>query len=440
VPEADPFLAPLEEVDPDVAAAIDAELDRERATLDLIASESVAPRAVIEAQGSVLTNKYADGYPGRRDYDGCEWVDAVEQLAIERATALFGADHANVQPYSGSSANAAVLHALCEPGDVVLGFDFEHGGHPTHYGAETFAGRFYRGVAYHVRPGDRLVDMDEVADLARAHRPKVIFAGWSCYPRHLDFPAFRAIADEVGAFLVVDMAHFAGLVAAGVHPDPVALADACTLTTHKTLGGARGGAILCRKELAALVDAAVYPGEQGSPLPPVMAGKAVTFLLAATEAFRERMRRVVDGARALAEALAGAEARTGAVVVTGGTDVHQVLLDLSPGRRSAAEGLALLHALHANANAIRLAYDPAEPPGASGLRLGTVALAARGLGPAQFEEIGEVLVDALSPEPPLRECAARVERILARFPLYPDRGARPARPARPVGGGRLPHG
>lgn len=432
MPGVDPFLAPLEDVDPEIAVAVEAELDRERATLDLIASESVAPRAVLEAQGSVLTNKYADGYPGRRDYDGCEWVDAVEQLAIERATALFGAEHANVQPYSGSSANAAVLHALCEPGDAVLGFDFEHGGHPTHYAAETFAGRFYRGVAYHVRRADRLVDMDEVAELARTHRPRVIFAGWSCYTRHLDFAAFRAIADEVGALLVVDMAHFAGLVAAGVHPSPVRLADACTLTTHKTLGGARGGAILCRKELAARIDAAVYPGEQGSPLPPVMAGKAVTFRLAATDEFRERMRRVVEGARALAGVLAGAEGRTGSTVVTGGTDVHQVLLDLSPGSRSAAEGLARLHAVHANANAIRLAYDPAPPPEASGLRFGTVALAARGLGRAQFEEVGEILADALAPEPPLRECAARVEELLARFPLYPEGTTRAVGDGRPA--------
>ena len=316
---ADPslFERVLEDLDPEVSAAIDGELARQRSTLDLVASESVPPRAVLEAQGSILTAKYADGYPGRRDYDTCEWIDEIECLAIERAKALFGADHANVQPYSGSSANAAVLHALCEPGDVVLGFDFAHGGHPTHYAAATFAGRNYRALAYHVRRDNRLVDMDEVETLARRHRPKVLFAGWSCYSRHLEFARFREIADEVGAALVVDMAHFAGLVAAKVHPDPVPFADACTMTVHKTLGGARGGAILCRREIAERVDAAVYPGEQGCPLPNVTAAKAVTFRLAGTDAFRERMERTLQGARTMAEVLVEAEDRTKAHVVTG---------------------------------------------------------------------------------------------------------------------------
>ena len=244
-----PFETTLRVLDPEVGAAIEGELARQRATLDLVASESVPPRAVLEAQGSILTTKYTDGYPGHRDYDTCEWIDEIERLAIEHAKALFGADHANVQSYSGANANAAVLHTLCDPGDVVLGFDFSHGGHPTHCAPETFAGREYSAFAYHVRRDDRLVDMDEVATLAHRHRPKVIFAGWSCYSRHLDFARFREIADEVDAALVVDMAHFAGLVAAKLHPDPVPLADTCTMTVHKTLGGAHGGAILCRADL-----------------------------------------------------------------------------------------------------------------------------------------------------------------------------------------------
>src|SRR5271165_5696375 len=321
-----PFECPLDDLDPEVSAAINSELARQRSTLDLVASESVPPRAVLEAQGSILTTKYADGYPGHREYDTCEWVDEIESLAIARAKALFGADHANVQPYSGANANAAVLHALCEPGDAVLGFDFRHGGHPTHYAPETSAGRNYRAFAYHVRRDDRRVDMDEVLALARLHRPKVVFAGWSCYSRHLDFARFREIADEVGAALVVDMAHIAGLVAARLHPDPVPFADACTMTVHKTLGGARGGAILCRRELGERIDAAVYPGEQGCPLPHVIAAKAVTFKLAGTEQFRALIERTLEGASTMAQVLVEAEDRTKAHVVTGGTDVHQFLV------------------------------------------------------------------------------------------------------------------
>ena len=372
---------------------------------------------MLEAQGSILTAKYADGYPGQRDYDTCEWIDEIESLAIERAKALFGAEHANVQPYSGASANAAVLHALCEPGDAVLGFDFNHGGHPTQYSASTSAGRNYRTFAYHVREDTRLVDMDEVAALARRHRPRVVFAGWSCYSRHLDFAAFREIADEVGAALVVDMAHFAGLVAAGMHPDPVPFADACTMTTHKTLGGARGGAILCRGELAARVDAAVYPGEQGCPLPHVIAAKAVTFKLAATEAFRERIGRCLEGARIIAEALVAAEDRTRAHVVTGGTDVHQLLVDLGPGQREAGAVLSGLNAIGISANAIPLAYDKLALPACSGLRFGSTALASRGFGREHFEEVGGILADALAGES--REpLAARVAGLTAGSPLY----------------------
>jgi glycine hydroxymethyltransferase len=412
---------PLAEADPEVAAEIAAELDRQRTTIDMIASENVAPRAVLEAQGSVLTNKYADGYPGQRDYDGCEHVDAVERLAVERAKALFGAEHANVQPYSGSSANAAVLHALCEPGDAVLGFDFNHGGHPTHYAGETFAGRYYRALAYRVDRETGLVDMDEVSALADEHRPKVLFAGWSCYTRWLDFEAFREIADRVGAALVVDMAHFAGLVAAGVHPDPVPYADACTMTVHKTLGGARGGAILCRAAHAAAIDEAVYPGEQGCPLMHVIAAKAVTFRLAGTPAYRERMQRTVDGARRVAEELVAASLETHVGVRTGGTDVHQVILDTSMARFDAAEGVERLHAVRANANAIRVPYDERPAPSASGIRLGTAALATRGFDVEAFGELGELLGEVLGPQFEDRrgELAARAAALIGRFPIYP---------------------
>ena len=415
-----PFETTLSVLDPEVGAAIEGELARQRATLDLVASESVPPRAVLEAQGSILTTKYADGYPGHRDYDTCEWIDEIERLAIERAKALFGADHANVQSYSGANANAAVLHALCDPGDVVLGFDFSHGGHPTHCAPETFAGRNYRAFAYHVRRDDRLVDMDEVATLARRHRPKVIFAGWSCYSRHLDFARFREIADEVGAALVVDMAHFAGLVAAKLHPDPVPLADACTMTVHKTLGGARGGAILCRADLAARIDAAVYPGEQGCPLPHVIAAKAVTFKLAATDAFRERMERTLEGARIMAEVLVAAEDRTQARVVTGGTDVHQFLVDLAPGGREAWATLRRLNRIGFSANAVALAYDALEAPGCSGLRFGAAALAARGFTREQFAVVGGILADALAQgaEDPDGALAERVAELTRVMPLY----------------------
>ncbi len=410
----------LAELDPELDELITGELGRQRATLDLVASESIPPRAVLEAQGSILTAKYADGYPGRRDYDTCGWVDEIESLAIERAKSLFCADHANVQPYSGSNANMAVLHALCQPGDTVLGWNFEHGGHPTHYHSDTFAGRYYEAHAYGVRREDRLVDMEQVAEMAERLGPKVIFAGWSCYPRFLDFRRFREICDEIGAYLVVDMAHFAGLVAAGLHPDPVGYADACTMTVHKTLGGARGGAIVCKGELAERIDGAVYPGEQGCPLPHVIAAKAVTFKAAGTEAYRARMERVVEGARAMAGVLVEAEPETKAVVVTGGTDVHQLLVDISPAGLEAGATMARLNEAGISANAMRLAYDPAEAPAGSGIRLGATALATRGFGPAEFQEVGRLVADGLSDGAGSRtaELARRVEALLAPFPLF----------------------
>jgi glycine hydroxymethyltransferase len=406
-------------VDPELYSLITSEAARQESTLDLVASENFAPLAVLEAQGSVLQNKYADGYPGDRHYDGCEYVDAVEQLAIDRLKALFGAEHANVQPYSGSSANQAVLHALASPGDPILGFDFNQGGHPTQYSAEHAAGRFYRGTSYGVAEHDRRIDMDEVMTLAKAQRPRVIFAGGSCYPRVIDFAAFRAVADEVGAYLVCDMAHFSGLVAGKVHPDPVPFADVCTMTVHKTLGGARGGAILSRASLAKRIDAGVFPGNQGGPLMHVIAGMAVTFLLASTPAFSDRMARTVAGARAIAAAFVEAEGETGIRVVTGGTDVHLLLLDTSQSF-DATVGLERLHAVGVNANAMRIAYDPSPEGGRSGIRLGATSSATRGFDEAAFAELSEILVGALSGggEPPSAELSARAKALAAAYPIY----------------------
>jgi glycine hydroxymethyltransferase len=412
--------ARLVEVDPELASLITSEAARQESTLDLVASENFAPLAVLEAQGSVLQNKYADGYPGRRQYDGCEYVDAVEQLAIDRLKALFGAEHANVQAYSGSSANQAVLHALASPGDPILGFDFNQGGHPTQYSVQHAAGRFYRGASYGVAEHDRRIDIAEVLALAKSHRPKVIFAGGSCYPRVIDFEAFRAIADEVGAYLVCDMAHFSGLVAGKVHPDPVPFADVCTMTVHKTLGGARGGAILCREPLAERVDSGVFPGNQGGPLMHVIAGMAVTFLLAGTPTFADRMTRTLAGARLIAAAFVDAEDETGIHVVTGGTDVHLVLLDTSESF-DARVALERLHAVGVNANAMRIAYDPAPAGGVSGLRLGATSSATRGFDGAAFAELGEILVGTLSggDQPPSAELAARAKALAAAYPIYP---------------------
>ncbi len=299
----DYFNRPLAEVDPEVAEALRGELARQQDTLEMIASENFVPRAVLECQGSVLTNKYAEGYPGRRYYGGCEWVDVSEQLAIDRARALFGAEHANVQPHAGAQANTAVYHALLEPGDTIMGLSLAHGGHLTHGMRLNVSGRLYDIAAYEVDRESGLIDMDEVARIARERRPKLLLAGWSAYPRQLDFVAFRAIAREVGALLMVDMAHFAGLVAAGLHPNPVEYADVVTTTTHKTIGGPRAGLILCKEEFAKKIDSAVFPGQQGGPLEHVIAAKAVALRIAKSELFRERQRRTLDGARALAEQL-----------------------------------------------------------------------------------------------------------------------------------------
>ncbi|MFF7721787.1 serine hydroxymethyltransferase [Streptomyces luteogriseus] len=418
---ASPLALPLGELDPEVATAVRAELHRQRSTLEMIASENFAPAAVLEAQGSVLTNKYAEGYPGRRYYGGCEHVDVVERLAVDRVKELFGAEAANVQPHSGAQANAAAMFALLRPGDTILGLDLAHGGHLTHGMKINYSGRLYDVVPYHVRESDLRVDMEEVERLALAHRPKMIVAGWSAYPRQLDFAAFRRIADAVGAYLMVDMAHFAGLVAAGLHPSPLPHADVVTTTTHKTLGGPRGGVILSRAGLAKKIDSAVFPGQQGGPLQHVIAAKAVAFKVAAGEEFRERQQRTLHGARILAgRLLADDVAEAGITVLTGGTEVHLVLVDL---RHSALDGQQAedrLHRIGITVNRNAVPFDPRPPMVSSGLRIGTPALATRGFGATQFREAADIVAEALKGEQPDDALRERVDRLAAAFPLYLD--------------------
>ena len=421
----DYFDRPLTEVDPEIAEVLRGELHRQQSTLELIASENFVPRAVLECQGSVLTNKYAEGYPGRRYYGGCEWVDISEQLAIDRAKELFGAEHANVQPHSGAQANTAVYHALLEPGETIMGLSLAHGGHLTHGMKINFSGRLYDIAAYQVDRETSRIDMDEVARIARERRPKMLLAGWSAYPRQLDFARFREIADEVGALLMVDMAHFAGLVAAGLHPNPVEYADVVTTTTHKTLGGPRAGVIMCKQEHAKKIDSAVFPGQQGGPLEHVIAAKAVAFKIAASELFRERQRRTIAGAQALARQLAGASG--GARVLTGGTDVHLILVDLrdSDPPLSGKEAEDRLHEIDITVNRNAVPFDPRPPRVASGLRIGTPALATRGLQREDFMEVGEIIAAALSPEYESRsqELRERVAAIVERYPLYEELAA-----------------
>jgi glycine hydroxymethyltransferase len=414
----------LADVDPEVHAAVRAELARQESTLEMIASENVAPLAVLQAQGSVLTNKYAEGYPGRRYYGGCEHVDVVERLAIDRLKQLFGATFANVQPHSGAQANAAAMAALLQPGDTILGLDLAHGGHLTHGMRLNFSGLLYDVAAYHVREDDHRVDMAEVERLARERRPKLIVAGWSAYPRHLDFAEFRRIADEVGAYLMVDMAHFAGLVAAGLHPSPVPHAHVVTSTTHKTLGGPRGGIILSAEDDPALrkkLNSAVFPGQQGGPLEHVIAAKAVTFKLAAGEAFRERQERTLLGARLLADRLLAADSRDAGIgVVSGGTDVHLVLVDLRASELDGKQAEDRLHAAGITVNRNAVPFDPRPPMVSSGVRIGTPALATRGFGAAEFAEVADIIATALHPTTEdVSGLRAKVSELAARFPLYP---------------------
>ena len=414
------FNRPVAEVDPEIAEVLANELDRQQRTLEMIASENFAPVSVLECQGSVLTNKYAEGYPGRRYYGGCEFVDIAEQLAIDRAKELFGAEHANVQPHAGAQANAAAYSALMEPGDTLMGLELAHGGHLTHGMKINFSGRLYQIAAYQVDPDTSMIDMDEAARVARQHKPKVILAGWSAYPRVLDFPRFREIADEVGAFLVVDMAHFAGLVAAGLHPNPVPYADVVTTTIHKTLGGPRSGMILCKEEFAKRINSAVFPGQQGGPLEHAIAAKAVALKIAASEAFKERQERTVGGAKAVAEELLGAGA--GVNVLTGGTDVHLVLCDLRESTLDGKQAEDRLAAVGITVNRNAVPFDPRPPAVSSGLRIGTPALATRGLQVEDFIEVGRIIAAALQTDVDFETghaaLAERAAAISERYPLY----------------------
>ncbi|GAB3269009.1 serine hydroxymethyltransferase [Arthrobacter pigmenti] len=411
---------PLSDVDPEISAVLDQELARQRGTLEMIASENFAPRSVLEAQGSVLTNKYAEGYPGRRYYGGCEYVDVAENLARDRAKALFGAERANVQPHAGAQANAAALAAMIKPGEKIMGLELAHGGHLTHGMKLNFSGKLYDVAAYGVDPDSLRLDMDKVREQAKAERPNVIIAGWSAYPRQLDFAAFRQIADEVGAYLWTDMAHFAGLVAAGLHPNPVPYSDVVTSTVHKTLAGPRSGVILARESLGRKIDSNVFPGQQGGPLMHAVAAKAVAFKIAGSEEFAERQQRTVDGARILAERLMSSDvAEHGVTVLTGGTDVHLVLVDLRDSAMDGKQAEDLLHSAGITVNRNAVPFDPRPPMVTSGLRIGTPALATRGFGEAEFGEVAEIIATALKPGADVDDLRSRVDRLASDFPLYP---------------------
>ncbi|MDZ5076841.1 serine hydroxymethyltransferase [Nesterenkonia sp. HG001] len=415
--------APLSEVDPEIAQAISDELGRQRGTLEMIASENFVPRAVLEAQGSVLTNKYAEGYPGRRYYGGCEFVDVAENLAIERAKELFGAEHANVQPHAGAQANVAVMTAFIKPGDKLMGLSLAHGGHLTHGMKLNYSGKFHEVAAYEVDSETGLIDMEKVREQALAERPHMIVAGWSAYPRQLDFAKFREIADEVGAILWVDMAHFAGLVAAGLHPNPVPHADVVTTTVHKTLAGPRSGMILCKEEHKKKINSAVFPGQQGGPLMHAIAAKAIAFKIAASEDFKARQQRTVSGAQILAERLVADDVTAqGVNVLTGGTDVHLVLVDLRHSEMDGKQAEDLLHEVGITVNRNAVPNDPRPPMVTSGLRIGTPALASRGFGDVEFAEVADIIAEVLKQgaagQADLEPLKARVAQLTADFPLY----------------------
>ena len=413
------FSSPLSEVDPEIAAVLEQELDRQRHTLEMIASENFVSRGVLEAQGSVLTNKYAEGYPGKRYYGGCEAVDVAEELARNRAKELFGAEHANVQPHSGATANAAVMMALAKPGEKILGLSLAHGGHLTHGMKLNFSGKMYDAHAYELDPNSYLIDMDVVRERALEVRPQVLIAGWSAYSRHLDFAAFRSIADEVGAKLWVDMAHFAGLVAAGVHPSPVPYADVVSSTVHKTLAGPRSGMILCKQELAKKIDSAVFPGQQGGPLMHVIAAKAVAYKAAMQPDFIDRQKRTIEGAQIIAERLTQPDVvAAGVSVLTGGTDVHLVLVDLRNAPITGQDAENILHEAGITVNKNSVPFDPRPPMVTSGIRIGTPALATRGFGAEEFTEVADIIANALKPGADLQALRARVHKLTDSIPLY----------------------
>lgn len=407
----------LPQQDPQVFEAIQNELKRQQSKIELIASENFVSRAVMEAQGSVLTNKYAEGYPGRRYYGGCEYVDVVEDLARERAKKLFGAEHANVQPHSGAQANMAVYFTVLEHGDTVLGMNLSHGGHLTHGSPVNFSGVQYNFVEYGVDPETHVIDYDEVLEKARVHKPKLIVAGASAYPRIIDFQRFREIADEVGAYLMVDMAHIAGLVAAGLHPNPVPYAHFVTTTTHKTLRGPRGGMILCKEEFAKQIDKAIFPGIQGGPLMHVIAAKAVALGEALQDSFKTYAQNIVNNAKRLAEALK----KEGFTLVSGGTDNHLLLIDLRPQGLTGKVAEKVLDEIGITVNKNTIPYDPESPFVTSGIRIGTAAVTTRGFGLEEMDEIASIISLALKnheDEAKLEEARKRVAALTEKFPLY----------------------
>lgn len=413
------YLENLRKVDAEVATAIERELARQQNTLELISSENLASLAVLEAQGSVLTNKYAEGYPGKRYYGGCEFVDEVENLAIERAKQIFGADHANVQPHAGSQANMAAYFALLKPGDTVLGLDLTHGGHLTHGSAVNFSGILYRFVPYGVSRRDERLDYDEILDLAKKHRPQLIVTGATAYSRLIDFQAFQRIAEEVGARLMVDMAHIAGLVATGIHPNPVPYSDVVTTTTHKTLRGPRSGLILCKDEWKEPVDKAVFPGLQGGPLMHVIAAKAVAFKEAMTEEFKAYQKQVVKNAQALAKVIGGRGLR----IVSGGTDTHLFLVDLTNFNLTGLEAQEMLDLAGITVNKNTIPFDKESPFVTSGIRVGTPAVTTRGMKENEMSKIGELIVSILESrgdEGVVKKVKKQVQEICWAFPLYPE--------------------
>jgi len=410
----------LERTDPEVFASIERETQRQRDNLELIASENIVSEAVLEAQGSVLTNKYAEGYPGKRYYGGCEFVDEIERLAIARAVELFGAEHANVQAHSGSQANMAVYFSQLVPGDTILAMNLSHGGHLTHGSPVNFSGKFFKIVPYGVRESDQRLDYDQLAALAREHRPKLIVAGYSAYPRELDFKAFRAVADEVGALLMTDMAHFAGLVAAGIHPSPVPYCDFVTSTTHKTLRGPRGGLILCTERHAKALNSSIFPGNQGGPLMHVIAAKAVAFKEALTPAFKDYQRQIVANAKALAAALL----ERGFHLLTGGTDVHLMMLDLRGSELTGKIAEETLDKARITVNKNTVPFDTRSPMVTSGVRIGTPAVTTRGMREAEMVQIADVIARALQhvgDDAALAAIGDEVATLCRRFPIYARR-------------------
>ncbi len=410
-------MSSLKRVDSEIYKAIQKELERQQNNIELIASENFASNAVLEAQGSVLTNKYAEGYPAKRWYGGCEYVDEAERLAVSRAKKLFGAEHANVQPHSGTQANMAVYFALLRPGDTVLAMDLACGGHLSHGHVHNFSGRLFNVVPYGVSRKDEKLDYNEISALAKKHKPKMILAGACAYPRIIDFKRFREIADSVGAYLFVDMAHIAGLIAVGLHPSPMAYAEVVSTTTHKTLRGPRGGMILCRKEFAKKIDAEIFPGIQGGPLMHVIAAKAVAFKEATSDTFKEYQGQIIKNSKALADSLKNAGFR----VVSGGTDNHLSLIDLNPKALTGKEAADILDSAHITVNKNLIPFDKKSPRLTSGIRLGAPAVTTRGMKESEMQEIGDIINIALTKrkdDSELKKCSDRVQKLVKKFPLY----------------------